>query len=78
MEPSDVFKHEPFLRYSEALTLADLDAIKHGYVYQYERTPWYNPINKFKYLVAIGTMNSLFQRLEDGKPIKKRGKDENK
>lgn len=76
MEPSDVFKHEPFLRYSEALTLADLDAVKHGYLYQYDRTPWYRPVDKFKYLIAIGTMNSLFDWLSSGKPIitKRKGK----
>lgn len=72
MEPNDVFKHEPFLRYSEALTLADLDAIKHGYMFQWEITPWYKLITKYKFLVAIGTMNGLIKWLTDRKPITKR------
>lgn len=72
MEPSDVFKSAPVFRYHEILSLADLDAIKHGYIHQYDATPWYHPINKFKYLIAIGTVNSLFKWLADGKPISKR------
>lgn len=72
MEPSEVFKSQPIFRYSEVLSLADLDAIKHGYIYQYDSTPWYHPIEKFKYLVAVGTVNSLFKWLADGKPIKQR------
>lgn len=75
MEPQDVFKHEPFLRYSEALTVADLDAIKHGYMYQFEATPWYRPITKFKFLAAIGTLNALFAWLRAGKPITNKGEE---
>lgn len=67
------FAHPPVFRYSEVMTLADLDAIKYGYLHQWETTPWYKPIKKFQYLVAIGTMNSLFAWLKDGKPITKRG-----
>lgn len=66
------FAHPPIFRYEEVLTVADLDAIKHGYIHQYTQAAWYHPIEKFKYLAAIGTINSLFQWLCDGKPIMKR------
>jgi hypothetical protein len=76
MEPNDVFKNTPLFRIDQVLTVADIDAIKHGYLYQYEATPWYHPIEKFKYLVAVGTMNSLFHWLRDGKPITKKETDD--
>jgi hypothetical protein len=72
MEPSDVFKSRPVFRYSEVLTPADIDAIKHGYIWQWQRTPWYLPKQKFKYLIAIGTLNALFDWLKEGKPIKEK------
>jgi len=66
------FANPPIFRYEEVLTLADIDAIKNGYLYQWESRSWLHPIEKFKYLVAIGTCNSLFQWVHDGKPIMKR------
>lgn len=78
MEPSDIFKSQPVFRYSEVLSLADLDAIKYGYIFQRELTPWYRPVTKFKFLIAIGTINALFHWLEAGKPIKTKENYENK
>lgn len=69
MEPNEVFKNPPVFRYNEVLSLADLDAIKHGYIWQWRHTKWYEYRKRYQYRTAIGTINSLFDWVYEGKPI---------
>lgn len=72
MDPQDVFKSPPVFRYTEVLSLADLDAIKQGYIWQWQHTKWYEYRKRQQFRFAIGTLNALFDWLQEGKPIQEK------
>jgi len=50
---------------NEVLTIEDLIAIRNGYAYSYSMEP--NMDERYKFLVAMGTMDSIIYYLQTGK-----------
>ena len=59
---------KPLFEADQVLTFYDIYAIRNGYVFQYEKLPWYAYQKKFMFRVGIGVCNELLHWLSHGKP----------
>lgn len=64
------FASPPVFRYEDVVTVADLAAIREGYYLQLQQIPWYRVMKKFNFLVAITTIDAVFDWILHGKPIR--------
>lgn len=65
MEPIDP---RPVFESDQVLTFYDIHGIRNGYVYQYNKTPWYKLRRRHQFRVGIGVCNEMLHWLAHGKP----------
>lgn len=66
------FASPPIFRYEEVISQADLEAIREGYILQWQRTKWYQFIRRYQFRIALGTINALFTWINEGKAVKEK------
>lgn len=58
----------PVFEADQVVTFYDLMAIRNGYIYRYERTPWHDFQRRFLMRAGVGFCNELLHWLHHGKP----------
>lgn len=59
----------PLYEADQVVTYRDLYGMRNGYVLQYRATRWWEFKNRYKFLVAIGTIDTMLYWLKQGKQI---------
>lgn len=59
----------PVFEADQVLTFYDLIGIRNGYIYQYQKTPWYKFTRKHMFRLGIGVINEQLHWLSHGKPV---------
>lgn len=58
----------PVFEADQVLTVYDLFGLRNGYIYQYQRTPWYNFRRRLMFQIGVGVVNEMLHWLAHGKP----------
>lgn len=69
MKPLDPHNLGPAVhKVGKCITEDELVGLLHGFYLQYENLPWYRLAKKFQFYVAMGTVTSLIDWFDKGKP----------
>lgn len=58
----------PVYEYDQIVTIYDIQAIRNGYIYQYNDMPWHAFSRRLMFRVGVGVCNEILRWVAHGKP----------
>lgn len=68
MSEINPFAQPPVFKTDQVFTFYDIEAVRNGYIYQYQGTSKYNLKRRWMLRVGVGVCNELLHWLAHGKP----------